>query len=279
MGKARDSLPASFMQPIAQGNIYRTGDAGISLLARQFPSLVYYTKLAYYILKASRNAIKGGYTDEVWVLSSKEVFKNLESVGVKIEVENLSVLSNLEGACVFVGNHMSTFEGFCYACIIRPFLPFTFVIKESLLKMPLLKHAFKSRNPILVTRKTPRQDLKEVLHGGAERLGDGISIVIFPQTTRTNEIKAESFNSIGVKLARRAGVPVVPVAVQSEAWGCGKWIKDMGKINPAKKIRLCFGEPLHLTGNGRKEHEETFRFIQEKLETWRQLESSSDHIT
>ena len=161
MGKARDFLPTSFMQPIAQGNIYRTGDAGISLLARQFPSLVYYTKLAYYILKASRNAIKGGYTDEVWVLSSKEVFNNLESVGVKIEVENLSVLSNLEGACVFVGNHMSTFEGFCYACIIRPFLPFTFVIKESLMKMPLLKHAFKSRNPILVHRDQWNRDIHQ----------------------------------------------------------------------------------------------------------------------
>ena len=123
-----------------------------------------------------------------------------------------------------------------------------------------------------MTRKTPRQDLKEVLLGGAERLSDGNSIIIFPQTTRTNEIKAESFNSIGVKLARRAGVPIVPVAVQSEAWGCGKWIKDMGKIHPEKKIRVCFGEPLHLTGNGRKEHEKSIRFIQEKLETWKMLD-------
>ncbi len=263
------------MQPITQENIYRTGDARISLLARQFPSLVNYAKLGYYIIKASRLALKGDYTDEAWVLSSKEVFNNLESVGVKIEVENLSVLLNLEGACVFVGNHMSTFEGFCYPCIIQPFLPVTFVIKEDLLKMPLLKHAFKSRNPILVTRKTPRQDLKEVLQGGAERIGHGISIVIFPQTTRTNDIKTETFNSIGVKLARRAGVPVVPVAVQSEAWGCGKWIKDMGKINPAKKIRVCFGEPLHLMGNGRKEHEETFRFIQKKLESWKNIDAAS----
>ncbi len=275
MGKARDCLSTSLMQPIAQENIYRTGDAGISFLARQFPSLVYYTKLACYILKYSLIAVQGNFKDEEWVLSSKDVFKNLESVGVKIDVENLSVLSNLEGPCVFVGNHMSTFEGFCYPCIIRPFMPITFVIKEDLVKMPILKHIFKSRNPILVTRKTPRQDLKEVLQGGAERLGDGISIVIFPQTTRTNEIKAESFNSIGVKLARRAAVPVVPVAVQSEAWGCGKWIKDMGKIKPAKKIRVCFGEPLHLTGNGRKEQEETFRFIQEKLETWKSIDASS----
>lgn len=262
------------MQPITQENIYRTGKAKVSILAGLFPSLVYYTKLCYYIIKASRVAARGDYSDDEWVISSQNVWKTLESVGVQMEIENLSVLSQLKGACVFVGNHMSTFEGFCYPRIIRPYLPVTFVVKEDLVKMPVLKAIFKSRNPILVTRKTPRQDLKEVLQGGAERLGDGTSIVIFPQTTRTNEIKTETFNSIGVKLARRAGVPMVPVAVQSEAWGCGKWIKDMGKIDPRKKIRVCFGEPLHLTGNGRQEHEEAFQFIQKKLEDWKALDAS-----
>ncbi len=266
-------VPGFAMHPISEGNLYQTSDAKVSFLARLFPSLVFYSKLSLLVLKASILASKGKYADEIWVDTSVGVMRALESVGVQVEVENLSTLRNLSEPCVFVGNHMSTFDGFCYPGIMRPFIPFTFVIKEDLVKLPVMKHIFRSRNPILVTRKTPRQDLKEVLQGGAERLAGGLSIIIFPQTTRTTEIKAETFNSIGVKLARRAGVPVVPVAVQSEAWGCGKWLKDLGKIDPKKKIHVCFGEPLQLTGNGRKEHDEMFAFIEEKLKSWRKSES------
>ncbi len=267
------------MDPITKGNKYSTSATRISFLARQFPSLVFYTKLFFLVIKASRIAIKGKYRDEEWVKSSETIFRALESVGVRVQVDNLSVLTHLDGPCVFVGNHMSTFEGFCYPYIIRPYLPVTFVIKEDLAKMPFLKHIFLSRNPILVTRKNPREDLRQVLQGGTELLNQGISIIIFPQTTRTNVIKAESFNSIGVKLARRAGVPVVPVAVQSEAWGCGKWIKDLGRIHPDRNVRVSFGEPLYLQGNGRKEHEETFAFIEDKLKSWRKPKSPSDQIT
>jgi hypothetical protein len=53
-----------------------------------------------------------------------------------------------------------------------------------------------------------------MMDGGLARLKQGISIVVFPQTTRMVDFDASQFNSIGVKLAKKAGVPVVPARTE-----------------------------------------------------------------
>jgi 1-acyl-sn-glycerol-3-phosphate acyltransferase len=126
----------------------------------------------------------------------------------------------------------------------------------------------RSRDPVLVGRKDPRADFRSVMEGGQERLSQGRSIIIFPQTTRSSGFDPKQFNSIGVKLAARAGVPVVPIALKTDAWGVGKLIKDFGKIYPEKTVHFCFGDPLMISGNGRVEHESIVRFIQGKLREW-----------
>ena len=63
-------------------------------------------------------------------------------------------------------------------------------------------------------------------------------------------------------------MPVIPVAVISDAWGNGKLLKDFGKIDPSKKVRIGFGEPLVIKGNGNEEHQKTIDFISEKFKEW-----------
>ena len=52
--------------------------------------------------------------------------------------------------------------------------------------------------------------------------------------------KPEEFNSIGVKLAKKAGVPVVPVAIKTDFWGNGRIIKELGPIDNKKTIHIKF---------------------------------------
>jgi len=163
---------------------------------------------------------------------------------------------------------MSVLETLVLPCIIQPFREATFVVKKSLVDYPVFKHVMRSRDPVLVGRKDPREDLLSVMAGGRERLAQGRSIIIFPQTTRSSEFDPEQFNSIGVKLAARSGVPVVPIALKTDAWGVGRLLKDFGKIHPETTVHFCFGNPLVITGNGRVEHESIVRFIQEKLAKW-----------
>ena len=93
-------------------------------------------------------------------------------------------------------------------------------------------------------------------------------MIVFPQTTRRPVFDPAQFNSIGVKLARRAGVPVIPLAVKTDAWGLGWPLKDLGKIDPSRTVRFSFGDPLTVTGTGKEEHEEVVRFITDKLDSW-----------
>jgi len=126
----------------------------------------------------------------------------------------------------------------------------------------------RSRDPIVVGRTNARDDLKAVLDGGAERLARGVSIVVFPQTTRTPIFDPAEFNTIGVKLAKRAGVPVVPVALKTDAWGNGRLIKDVGRIDPSRPAHFAFGAPLRISGRGSEEHEEIVRHISDHLAAW-----------
>ncbi|NTW50861.1 MAG: 1-acyl-sn-glycerol-3-phosphate acyltransferase [Chlorobiales bacterium] len=247
---------------------YKTKSQSPSLLARLSPSVGFYSKMARIVFRSSREAKRGEYKDVHWAASSREIMEALESTGVQIEIENIEMLKKLNTPCVFVANHMSTLETFILPAIIQPLRNVVFVVKRELTEYPVFRYVNNSRNPIIVDRKNPKDDLKAILDGGAERLKNGISVIVFPQTTRTTDIDPKTFNSIGVKLAARAGVPIVPIALRSDAWGMGKLIKDFGKINPAKPVKFCFGEPIPVIGTGKEAHEKVIEFISGKLNEW-----------
>jgi 1-acyl-sn-glycerol-3-phosphate acyltransferase len=220
------------------------------------------------VIRASRKARRGRYDRSEWCRSSLEILRALEKAGVRVEVDGIDNFRALDGPCVFIGNHMSTLETFVLPVIIAPIRDTTFVVKQSLVEYPVFKHVMKSRNPVTVGRSNPRDDLKAVLEGGAERLKAGKSIIIFPQTTRTPVLDRNQFNTIGVKLAKRACVPVVPVALKTDAWGTGALFKDFGRIDPAKTVHIAFGKPLEIRDRGSEEHQQIIDFIEGKLKEW-----------
>ena len=214
-------------------------------------------------------AQKRAYSGEQWIQSSLGMVRGLESVGVQFDIQNIASSRELPCACVYVGNHMSILETFVLPCLIRPYRKVTFVVKDSLIKYPFFGPILQSRDPVVVGRANPREDLKIVLEEGQVKLNKNISIILFPQTTRSVEFDEKKFNTLGVKLAKRADVPVIPVALKSDAWGLGRKLKDFGKINPQKRVHICFGDPIRVSGSGKEEHRHIIEFISGKLEDWR----------
>jgi 1-acyl-sn-glycerol-3-phosphate acyltransferase len=196
------------------------------------------------------------------------VVKLLEKVGCNIEITGTENFKSINEPVVFIGNHMSTLETFILPCLIHPKKPVTFVVKKSLVEYPVFRHIMVARDPIVVSRDNPREDLKTVLNDGTEKLSKGVSVIVFPQTTRTPVFDSKQFNTIGIKLAKKAGVKVVPVALKTDAWTNGKLIKDFGKIYPERKVRFAFGKPMSITGRGDEEHEAVISFIKEHLKSW-----------
>jgi len=248
---------------------YHTPDRPANWLARTFPSALFYPKVVGIVLRCSRLAQQGRYDEIAWARSSDKVAGYLESSGCRIHATGLGHLSAIDRPGVFIGNHMSTLETFVLPSMIVPRCGnATFVVKRGLIEYPFFKHVMLSRNPVVVDRVNPRDDLKAVMEQGAERLAAGYSIIIFPQHTRSIEFDPEQFNSIGIKLAARTGSPVVPVALRTSAWSPGKILKDYGPIIPSRPIHFAFGEPFTITGKGNEEHQRVVRFIQEHLANW-----------
>jgi len=235
-----------------------------------FNNRLYFTlKYAAAVLRTRKEAIKGIYDTKAWADSSFEIFRFIEKTGGRFHITGMENITKSPGPVLFISNHMSTLETMIFPGIIAPLREVTFVVKESLVKHPLFGDVMRSRNPIVVGRTDPRKDFEAVMNGGINLLNKGISIIIFPQSTRNLEFKAEEFNSLGVKLAKKAGVGVVPVAIKTDFWGNGKWIKELGPLDRQKPIHIKFGEPFHITGNGKEENQKIVDFIQTSLKEWR----------
>ena len=253
---------------VFEKNCYLTCSHAPSLLGKINVNMGFYLPMLWTVIKAGCKAMRHCYHGEDWTQSSEEIVWALESVGCRIEATGLEYFRSLDGPCVFIGNHMSTLETFVLPSMIQPWKDATFVVKESLLKYPFFGPVLGARNPIVVGRTHPREDLVAVLEGGEERLKAGRSIIVFPQSTRSAVFEPVHFNTIGVKLAKRAGVPVIPVALKTDAWGNGKHLKDFGPVDIKKTIHFEFGAPMTITGTGKAEHQQIVDFIVDRLGMW-----------
>jgi 1-acyl-sn-glycerol-3-phosphate acyltransferase len=247
---------------------YRTPERVGPGMAEWFPGAVFYPKAFGVVYRAARLAKKGQYDNRRWIESSVTTVRALESVGGRFEFQGLDVVKSLTSPCVFIGNHMSILETFVLPCLIVPHRNVTFVVKESLITYPLFGHVMRSRNPVVVGRENPREDLRWVMEEGQKRLEADVSIVIFPQTTRSVEFDPKKFNTLGVKLAKRCNVPVVPFALKTDAWGLGRRLKDFGRICPEKTVHIHFGEPMTVQKRGKEEHSRVVEFIEKNLAAW-----------
>jgi 1-acyl-sn-glycerol-3-phosphate acyltransferase len=91
---------------------------------------------------------------------------------------------------------------------------------------------------------------------------------VFPQSTRSTAVSAGDFNSIGAKLALRASVPVVPVALKTDFHGIGRVFRDAGPIRRDRCVHVRMGAPLAAEGNGKEAHRQTVAFIMTSLKEW-----------
>ncbi len=227
----------------------------------------FYLKFFIIIIKANKVAKLGRFNDSEYCKIADITFKLLENCGAKIHVRGIENIRETKGPVVFVGNHMSILETFILPGLIIPFKPVSFVVKESLIKHRFFGTIMKATNPISVTRTDPKKDFRSVMLGGQKLIKEGRSIIVFPQSTRGNFV-ADEFGSIGEKLAQKANVTVIPVALKTDFWSNGKFSKDFGRIYRNRKIYFEFGKPLAIDMEKKQRHSFIINFIETKLQEW-----------
>lgn len=213
-------------------------------------------------------ARQGKYNSATWIDTSHDIFTSVERCGGRFHITGLDNLRHLNGPALILSNHMSTLETMIFPGIIQPLVQITFVVKDALVKHWAFKDVMLSRDPIVLSRENPREDLKIVMEQGPERLKMGISIVIFPQSTRRPVFRPEEFNSLGTKLAAKTGVQVVPVAVKTDFWGFSRVSSYLGPIYRDRPIYIEFGNAMKINGSGKEEHQQIVNFIDSRIRSW-----------
>ena len=196
--------------------------------------------------------------------------RKAEAFGTKVTADGWENRRDYKGPVVFLCNHMSTLETILLPFVLLTFGPFNVVVKASLSHLPGLERAATHMGLVPIGRTSPREDLMTIFKVGGERIAQGISFLIFAQGTRQPVFARKGWSSIGAKLAEKAGVPVMPIAVKTDLQptrpGGKGWLKDFGTVDPSKDIRLRCGPVL--TGTSREMHAASFDWIKSQLDEW-----------
>lgn len=212
--------------------------------------------------------LRGTFNYESWAELCSASISFAERLGATVSFEGFGPRAAYDGPVVYVSNHMSTLETMAYPTTLNAFGKLAIILKKSLEDIPYVGDASRAVGSIAVTRKNAREDLVTVLEQGVLRINTGSSVLLFPQGTRQAVFEAKRFNTLGAKLAERAKVPLVPLAVQTDFLRTGKWIKDFGLVDPSRPIRFACGPVLPPELGAKKMHEQSVAFIEGKIREW-----------
>jgi 1-acyl-sn-glycerol-3-phosphate acyltransferase len=132
----------------------------------------------------------------------------LITTGVRVSVRGLERLTP-GSTYVFVSNHQSIYD----IPVIFWSLPYQvrIIAKESLGSFPFLGWHLSRTGHLLVDRRNP--DREGILRRWRELLKQGLSLIIFPEGTRSPDGRVSRFKAGSFLLAIEAGLPVVPISV------------------------------------------------------------------
>lgn len=160
----------------------------------------------------------------------------LKVCGVRVEVKGLENIDPLRPR-IYMTNHQSIFD--IFTLLARLPVHFKFVLKQELMRIPVLGFTMKRARYIAIDRANPRKAVKS-MNEAAERIRAGASVVVFPEGTRSEDGRLQSFKRGGFLLALKSGCDIVPVTVQGSRRIAAK--KSL-RIRSGT-VTLTIGEPI-----------------------------------
>lgn len=128
--------------------------------------------------------------------------------GVHVTVKGQENLP--EGAAVYIANHQGNFDiPLILTCLGRAH---GILAKQELAKIPILRDWMRLFHCSFVDRSSPRAGMESITNG-VKLLESGLSLVIFPEGTRSRGGKMGEFKGGAFRIASKAKAPVVPVTI------------------------------------------------------------------
>jgi 1-acyl-sn-glycerol-3-phosphate acyltransferase len=146
---------------------------------------------------------------------------------IKVTVNGLANIDPTQ-SYVYMSNHQSNFD----IPVLLGYLPvqFRWLAKAELFKIPIFGRAMRGAGYVKIDRFN-QEAAFESINEAAGKMKNGVSVMIFPEGTRSLDGNIRSFKKGGFIMAVDAGVPIVPVVIK------GTW-----PIMDKSSLRINTGE-------------------------------------
>lgn len=179
---------------------------------------------------------------------------------VRVEVKGREKLDR-STSYVFVANHQGAYDIF----LVYGYLghKFKWMMKSSLRRIPFVGAACAAAGFIFVDRSG--KGLRETLAAAEKILTGGMSLVVFPEGSRTPDGKIHRFKKGAYQIADDLSLPVVPLTID----GSYRVLSKNSKLIRPGKIVLTIHDPIFPQANGRYDMDalitDSYRVIESAL--------------
>ena len=202
----------------------------------------------------------------MWVTQDIRLIYWLSRTGIQVSLWLGGVSVRLEPpeyarqhpTCVFVSNHVSNLD----PPVLFMVLPrLAAVLKQGLRRIPLLGYVMALGSFIYVDR-TDRDSRRKTLAACVVTLHKGISLLIFPEGTRSHDESLLPFRPGPFSIAIEAQMPIVPVTVHGSR---ELMPKGAGGSRPGT-VTVTLHPPVETQGMSAQDRTELMRKVRETME-------------
>lgn len=174
-----------------------------------------------------------------------------------VGMENVPSAADGQAAVLLASKHQSTWETFAYPALMPH--PLCYVFKRELLWIPFFGWSMARLDMIHIDRSRRTEAWNKVAAQGRRIMGLGNWVIMFPEGTRIARGERGSYKTGASRLAIAAGVPIVPIAVNSAR--C--WPRRSFLLRPGL-VTISIGQPIASEG---RTPEELMRQVEDWIET------------
>ena len=173
--------------------------------------------------------------------------------GIKVQVEGLTNIDPSK-SYIYMSNHRSNFD----IPVLLGCLPiqFRWLAKAELFKIPIFGRAMSGAGYVKIDRSNRVSAFKSI-NQVAAKMKNSVSVMIFPEGTRSEDGDVKPFKKGGFVMAVDTGAPIVPVILRGtrSIMAKGSW-----RINPGD-VTLSIEKPIDTTGYTRDTKEDLIKIV------------------
>jgi 1-acyl-sn-glycerol-3-phosphate acyltransferase len=176
---------------------------------------------------------------------------------VNVKVEGMDHLKGA-GPFIFMANHQGSYDIFA----LLGHLPFQFkwLVKKELFSIPFFGWTMAAAGYISIDREGTRETL-EAMNKAAQKIQEGMSVVIFPEGSRSSDGTIQPFRKGGFTLAIKSKVPIVPVAITGT-----REIMPKDRLTATSgEIRIRIGRPIETKDYFLKDRKPLMELVRETI--------------